>query len=357
MNDDTLRIERIRYIPETWDRLLEEFGDRSIFQCSAWLEFLRCSQGGEVVVATINSGEQVVGCFSGMVVRKFGLSILGSPFAGWTTSYMGLCLRPGIDRVAAIGALRTFAFKQLGAAHFEFMDRRLAAGDLRQDFDFRILNSFEVDLSVSEEILFDNMDSACRRCIRKAMKSGVVIEQAQDMSFADDYYAQMRDVFAKQGLVPTYNLERVRILLAKLLPTGNLLLLRARDSHGACIATGIFPGLNDRAFFWGGASWREHQILRPNEFLMWSAMKYWKQRGIEYFDMGGGGDYKRKYGGSEIAVPWFRTSKFPVLGALRRTAQAGFQLRQWAAGRLSTANSERQPEDAPATAKSTRTRG
>ena len=57
---------------------------------------------------------------------------------------------------------------------------------------------WEVDLRRPEEEIFGGMTSACRRCIRKAEKVGVTIEEADDLEFADDYYAQLRDVFAKQ---------------------------------------------------------------------------------------------------------------------------------------------------------------
>ena len=80
------------------------------------------------------------------------------------------------------------------------------------------------------------------------------VEEAQDLAFADDYYAQLKDVFAKQSLVPTYEVERVRELIKNLLPTGMLLLLRARDQEGNCIATGIFPAMNKTMYFRGGAS-------------------------------------------------------------------------------------------------------
>src|SRR3989442_1557306 len=82
------------------------------------------------------------------------------------------------------------------------------------------------------------------RCVRKAEKSGVTIEEAHDIAFADEYYEQLKDVFAKQGLVPTYDVERVRALVRHMEPSGNVLLLRARDPEGKCIATGIFPGFN-----------------------------------------------------------------------------------------------------------------
>jgi hypothetical protein len=51
---------------------------------------------------------------------------------------------------------------------------------------------------------------------------------------------------------------------------------------------------NEFADFWGGASWRSHQILRPNEAVFWCAMRRLKERGIPLLDMGGGGAYKEE---------------------------------------------------------------
>src|SRR5947209_7170137 len=128
------------------------------------------------------------------------------------------------------------------------------------------------------------MTSACRRNIRKAERNGVIVEEADGPDFADDYHAQLRDVFAKQGLVPTYGVDRVRALVTCVHPAGRVLLLRARNPAGRCIATGIFPAFNDTMFFWGGASWRAYQIERPNEVIQWYAMRYWKARGIGRYD-------------------------------------------------------------------------
>jgi CelD/BcsL family acetyltransferase involved in cellulose biosynthesis len=117
------------------------------------------------------------------------------------------------------------------------------------------------------------------------------------------------------------------------------LLLRARDPDGLCIATGIFPASSGRMYFWGGASWRSHQILRPNEALMWHAMRHWKAQGIEWCDLGGGAEYKRKYGPREVTVPFFWTSRFRALSSARNAAKKAIQIRQAARGRLKAARS------------------
>lgn len=308
---------------------LETFEDYTIFQTIDWLRFLSQTQNAEPITAVIKDGNQTVGRFSGLIIKKYGLRILGAPFPGWTTSYMGFNLLRSVDKVEALQALEIFAFRDLNCVHLEIMDRHFDVETFQQaGYKYSPAPSFEIDLTKDEDELLANMTSACRRCIRKAIKNGVQIEIASDPLFADDYYAQCKDVFAKQQLVPPYSKDRVQALIEHLLPTNNLLLLRAKDNQENCIATGIFPALNDTMYFWGGASWRAYQGLRPNELLQWVAMRYWKAQGISKYDMGGGGDYKQKYGVEEIIIPWGRKSRYPGLERLRNLGKDAFNLKQ-----------------------------
>jgi hypothetical protein len=123
-----------------------------------------------------------------------------------------------------------FAFGELGCAHLEIRDRGLTEPDLAGlGLRWASAPTAVIDLSPDTDALFGAMASACRRNIRKADKSGVVIEEADpgDEAFADEFYNQLRDVFAKQNLVPTYSIERVRALIRHLAPAGRILLVRA----------------------------------------------------------------------------------------------------------------------------------
>jgi len=319
-----LTLERVPFESFDW-RALDAFGDRLVFQTPEWLAYVAATQGAQPVVAALRDGNDTVGWFTGLIVRKYGVRILGSPFPGWTTGYMGFNLVPGVERRLALAALAPFAFGQLRCMHVELRDRHIGVDQLDGlGYRHETFTSFDVDLTPDEDAVFGRMSSACRRAVRKAEKSGVTIEEAGDDAFAADYHAQLVDVFAKQDKQPTYGPERVDALVRHLLPSGNLLLLRARDPQGDCIATGIFPGLGGTMYFWGGASWREHQSLRPNEAVFWHAMRYWAARGVTTFDMGGGGEYKRKYGGVEISVPTLSRSRLPGLATLRGLAQRAY---------------------------------
>jgi hypothetical protein len=329
--------ERLDLTKDDWSIKFKALESGTIYQAPAWLAFLSATQGGEPVVAALKDGRSVIGYFTGMIIRKAGFRILGSPFPGWTTDYMGLVLSEGSNRRSAVRALIEFAFGQLKCAHLEVMDRNVTLDDLEGfDVQHRLYHGFEIDLTKDENELFGNMTSACRRCVRKAKKEGVVIEAVDGPQFVDDYYAQLQNVFARQFLVPTYDCDRVRQLVKHVHPTGHLLLLQARDQLGRCIATGIFPHMNGVIYFWGGASWRMHQGVRPNEALQWEVIKLAKKIGLHTYDMGGGGEYKRKYGGSEFVVPWFRKSKYPWLSHIRKLAELSVKLRQQCLGGLRT---------------------
>ena len=329
-----LRLQRLDESSVDWDEL-DTYADRNVFQTREWLSFVEKTQRAEPVIAEVTQAGETLGFFTGLVVRRYGIRILGSPLPGWTTGYLGFNLRPGVSRRAAVAALPHFAFRTLRCLHIDLRDRSLSFDDMDGlGWESSAETIWEVDLRRPEDEIFGGMTSACRRCIRKAEKVGVTIEEADDPEFADDYYAQLRDVFAKQALVPTYNKARVVELIRHVLPTGRLLLLRARDGDGLCIATGIFPALNGRAYFFGGASWRSHQILRPNEALMWHAMRHWKARGVEWFDLGGGAEYKRKYGIREVTVPLFWTSRNRALSSARNAAKKAIKVRQVGRGRM-----------------------
>ncbi|HLZ39514.1 MAG TPA: GNAT family N-acetyltransferase [Candidatus Sulfotelmatobacter sp.] len=308
---------------------LDRYADRTVFQTRAWVRFIGEAQKATPILAKLHEDGKVAGYFTGLTIERFGVKVLGSSFPGWTTPYIGFNLSPGVSRAAALAAVEKMAWNDLKCLHLEVSDPFFTVEDGQAlGFQCDSFASYRSDLTRTEEEIFQSMDSACRRCIRKAEKSGVAIEEAHDKRFAEEYYEQLKDVFAKQGLVPTYGIDRVRALIKHVEPSGNLLLLRARDAEGKCIATGVFPGFNQIAEFWGNASWRSSQILRPNEAMHWYAMRYWKKRGVAIYDWGGEGSYKEKYGCIAHKVPWFTKSRYQFVSKLRDEAKKMFGRKQ-----------------------------
>ena len=317
------------------DEQLAVFPDRIIHQTRPWIRFLESTLGAEPIVAVLRENDRILGYFTGLIVKEFGFKILGSPFPGWSTTYMGFNLLPGTSRALALEALADFAFNVLKCDHLELMDRYLLAEDAtRLGFEIWDFSTLEVDLAPSEDEIFRSFKHQCRNCIRKAARSGITIEEADDSEFAEDYHEQLKHVFGVKQLPPPFEAQRVRDLITFLFPTGQLLLLRARNEQGICIATGIFPAMNKTMYAWGSASWRQYSNVRPNEALFWYAMKYWKRHGMRTCDLVGAVQYKEKYGGRRVVVPWIRKSKNRVIAALRTTAESLILSRPRTVGKL-----------------------
>ena len=329
-----LKLHQVIPTPEWWTRL-NQFPDRLTYQTEEWIRFIADTQNATPVFADVYDGSSVVGCFHSLIIRPFGLKILASPFPGWTTDYMGFNLLPEVPRWLALQALEAFAFKDLGCVYFEVADRAFTRADGQHvHLEQRISISYETDLAREENEIFQAMARSCRTCVRKARRCGVVIEEAEgDDAFAREYYDQLKRVFQRQNLLPTYSLETVRKLIHHLYPTGNLALFRARDAEGKSIATGIYHGIDKYAQLWGNASLRNYLHLRPNQALHWHALCYWRTRGAEHFDWGGEGDYKTRYACRKIDVIRFSKSRIPLLSKLRDEAQSvvgqQFRLRGW----------------------------
>lgn len=315
----TLRLERIGPLDVPW-KALDGRPDRSVFRTRSWLEFLHRTQRAEAALARVLDGTTTVGWFTGAVVKRAGLRVLGSPLPGWTTSYMGFDLDDPGRTAEAVTALRSWAFGPLGCVHVEVMDRALDAASVPAGFRSGALAGYERDLRVDDDRLLGTMTAHGRRDVRRALRNGIVVEEVAPeghRDLVDEYYAQVADAFAKRGRRPTYPPDRVVAALSHLEPE-RVLVLRARTPEGEPAASGIFPGLpGSTAVFWMGAGDRDRQHLLPNEALMWHALRAWRDRGAVRFDFGGGGTYKAKYGGTPIGVPWLRASRFRSLESVR----------------------------------------
>jgi hypothetical protein len=326
-----LKLHQVTATHEWWRRL-EQFPDRLTFHTEEWIRFIADTQRATPVFAEVRDGSSVVGCFHSLIIQRFGLKILASPFPGWATDYLGFNLQRDVPRWLALQALEHFAFHDLRCVYFEVADRLFTPYDgTRLNFEQRISISYENDLTGAEADILRGMATSYRQEIRKAARCGVVIEEAEgNDAFAAEYYEQLKEVFRKSGLLPTYPLETVRKLIHYLHPTGHLALFRARDGDGKCIATGIYHGMNKYSQLWGNASAREYLHLHPNQAMHWHALRYWRNRGAEYFDWGGAGDYKKQYGCRKIEVVRFAKSRFPLLSRLRDQAQrAYYQQLRW----------------------------
>ena len=322
-------LERVAYEPAAWEATLRQYRDAEVFHSPEWLSFLSTSHGAETVIAIVRDHGQPIGHFVGAIVRRYGVKILGSPLRGWGTESMGFLLDAGADRRAAAEALIPFAFEELGCSHVELSDRWLTGEQMAgSGFLVEVGRTFLVDLERSEQEILAGMRSRTRTYIRQAERKGLLVEPVTAQSFSDEYYAQLVEVFARQGLRPTYGVQRVSDLIRALRPTGQVVTLRITSPDGRSLGTVVVVGRNRTAIMWGAAFDRAMADDHSNELLHWEAMRRWRAAGASLYDMGGGGDYKAKYGGVETPVYHFYRSRFPAMTTARNAVRRLVKSRQ-----------------------------
>ncbi len=322
-----LTIRRLSLEDCDWDEM-DALPDRVVYQTREWLRFLATTQRGEPFVGELlDERGRRVGYFTGLLISKYGVRILGSPFPGWSSGPMGFNLAAGVCRSSALQALLAHAFGPLRCLHVELLDRCLEVADVAElGLRHSAMRTYVVDLRRDEETIYASVASPCRRAIKKSQRFGVTVEEVHGEAFADEFHGQLVDVFARQSSTPRFDAERVRVLIRELEPSGRLLLLRARSAEGESIATGISLGMNAVAYAWGAASLRAHQDVRPNEAITWYAIRAWKGRGAGVLDLGGGTEegftqYKRKFRPDEHVMPHVHESRFAGIAAARTAAE------------------------------------
>lgn len=306
-----------------WDDLTASYQTRQLFHRRAWLDYLQASAGTTIRMWSVHAGERRVGYFSGGVLRKGPFRILGSPLRGWGTNFMGYVVDEEIDQPSLLAALDRLARQErLDMTELEHpllrADALLAAG-----YEADSGCTYLVPLTPSDpELMWQRIHAKKRNQIRKAMRSGLTIEDTDDPALADEFYDCFLALMCQKGLVPPYPREYPRLLIRHLKRADLLFCLRVRDGNGRVLATGLFPHDDRTVYFWGGASWHDGRELNPNDYLQWSVMRLAAERGLNAYNMCGGGRFKRGFGGDLVTVQrWHKCYSRPA-----RWARRGYEL-------------------------------
>ena len=299
--------------------------DSTIYKVKEWFDYLYRWKKILPFIVEINQEHNVIGYFVGEKIKK-GINIIGSPFEGIGTAHQGLSMVKKItpdERIKIYNSLSKWIFSNRHGMFVQIEDWQLTLDDCEKaKAKYSQVDGYLINLSLDEDVLYHNLhQKSCRYSINKSIKQGVTIRETEDSErFIDIYYDQLLEVFAKQGLSPTYEKDCVKALVESLYPQ-KLLLLEAVSADGEIIATALFPGEKNLAVFWGGASYQKYQKLCPNEPLIWEGIKRWKERGTKFFDMCGVRQYKLKFGPELYAKPRLYYAKYPLLISLKEFAK------------------------------------
>ncbi len=308
-------IATVRLVPTAgpvvpWSQL-DRAPDRTYFQTRAWLDVVAQTQGARPVIAQVFDRGRPVGWFTGALVHRWGFRFLGSPLPGWSTGAMGFNLDAPVDHGDLLDALWRLA-RSVGAWHVEVTGRWHLDGETPPHWVRGSFAGYRLDLARSVEVLHAGMAPMTRRNLRVGARRGLEVQAVgpdQHERFAADLHRLLTARLARAGTRPSHPVGDVEAVLRNLAPARQVLALEGRSPEGELAAVGIWPGVaGGGAGYWLGSSDPAHHDLRPNEALMWAAILTWRAQGCTWFEFGGGGDHKRKFGGTAEVLPSFRRS-------------------------------------------------
>jgi len=141
-----------------------------------------------------------------------------------------------------------------------------------------------LDLTRDEEQIFAGFQGSTKRNVKKAIREGVQIEISESSESINEFYRLYGITRRRHGtaIEPLAFFENVyRNVISK--GNGNVVLA----SHGKkYIGTAVFFHFGKFVFYQFGASDLTYQHLRPNNLIMWEAIKWYRQKGFELFSFG-----------------------------------------------------------------------
>lgn len=179
------------------------------------------------------------------------------------------------------------------------------------DIQFRWSYCLDIDKSMDE--LIEDMDQRCRRCLRKAEKYPLIIEDISDENIKDfkdimmstairqkhvdrslEYYSTLdKKLKDKSRLVVAY-LDREKFL--EEFTEDKLYELVLRDGRKKIpVSAGVFIFDQERGNYVYGGTYKEYMSLMAPYKVQFEMIKYTKELGLKKYDFGGiSGDFNPK---------------------------------------------------------------
>lgn len=320
-----------------WDDLVGRFENCEFAQKQAWIRSLEASGLGRPLYLVFESGGRVVGCISGLLVRKGPLRIFGSPLPGWQSAAMGPAFDPGAVSTREIMPLLVDHLEvHHGVHHMELISGALDEEAMRA-YGFRgaPVMTFRCPLYRDEAAQMKALKDSARRNIRRAARLGIVVRLEDDERFVDEHYDQVKEVFRRGGNTVPFAKRRALSYFRHMKASGALVAVAAYLPDDTCIATGMFAIDGKELQLWTWTHRTQHRWYRPTELMTWTVMRHAAARGCETFDLMGRGDFKTRFGASldGSKVRWVR-SRYAWLTRLRDLAEMGYRGQQAVRGRM-----------------------
>jgi len=141
-----------------------------------------------------------------------------------------------------------------------------------------------LELKAEPDNIFKRFRDSNRRSIKKAVKSGVEIQQSNSLQSMRDFY-RLHCLTRKRHELPVQPFLFFKKVHEHIISKKSGFIVKA-IYHDKAVGAAVFFHFGKRAMFKFGASDLKYQHLRMNNLIMWEAIKWYANNGYENFCFG-----------------------------------------------------------------------
>ena len=261
-----------------WDDLLLTNDQSSFFHTSAWASVLVESYSYTPLYFTIIEAGKLSALIPLMEIKSFltGKRGISLPFTDYCTPISGSSdqLKTLTDKLIDYG-------KQAAWLHLEF---RGGMNYLEKSTASATFVSFLLDLSGGKQKIFKRFRDSTRRNIKKAVKENIRVTFENTWQSVETFY-RLNSITRKHHGVPPQPKRFFKKVFEHIISKDKGIVAIA-SHRGIPVAGAVFFHFGEKVLFKYGASIRKFHHLRPNNLLMWEAIKHYLQKGCQYFCFG-----------------------------------------------------------------------
>jgi CelD/BcsL family acetyltransferase involved in cellulose biosynthesis len=259
----------------------------TLFHSLDWIDFICKETAGRARMYRILRDGHFLGYWPFVQVRKGPFRLLGSPLRGWLTAKMGpLLTEPAPPEL--IKALKELCRREK-ISYFETSGGMLP-GEVMQSTGFSAMSweTRRLDLTADLEEQWLKLQHNCKKNIKKAIRSGIEIQQIDTNSYDLALYKMVAATFKGKKLAVPFPYRRIQLLKDTIGRGGKLLFLGAFH-NGNFVGGHIWGHDQNCAYAFVSANNPEYQDYRVNNLLIWEGIKRFLEMGLTCYDMYGGG--------------------------------------------------------------------
>jgi len=261
-----------------WDTLVAAHPQSTIFHSGGWARVLRDTYGHRPFYIARFEGERLAGLLPMMEVYSWltGRRGVSLPFTDFCPALKSAGCDEGDLYQRAMECGRQRRWKRLECRGFDG-----AWAGARPSLSFY---GHRIDLGVGEEKLLRGLNGAMRRGVQKAERMGVNVDFDAGPEAMRTFFKLHCGTRRRHGLPPQpwrffLNIQR------HLLSLGRGFIATARLGRQP-LAAAVFLLDGRQALYKFGASDYAWQEARPNNMVMWAAMRHCAERGLATLDLG-----------------------------------------------------------------------